>query len=361
MRKQIIAAALSLVCVAVVGCKKPEPPAAPPAVQIAPEGYAVAEQGTIESGPMISGTLVPRDQAAVRAQISGSVVKVFVDQGKAVRTGDVLGSIDNSALTDAVESAKNTLASAQDAQGAAKRDWDRVEKLFKAGAISQQMVDQSHRNEMATEAQVSQAKAQLVNAEKMLSYATVRAPFSGVVSEKSVAAGDVVQPGSAMFTIVDPSTLELQGTIPANAIGLVHIGLPIKFNVTGYPGQQFKGQITRINPAADPMTRQVRIYAEIPNAGHALVAGLYAEGRIASVLKETLMLPSDAIDRKTVTPAVLKIVSGTVQRVPVTLGTADEQNNTIEVTQGATAGDTVLRGATRDIAIGTKVKLTIVK
>jgi RND family efflux transporter MFP subunit len=349
-------AALALT-VTLTACKKapPAPPAA--AVMVTSQGYAVAMQGTIESGPTISGTLVPRDQAVVRAQISGSVLHVYVDQGRPVRAGEVLATIDNSVLSEAVASGKNSLASAQDALSAAKKDWARVEKLFKAGAISEQMVDNAHRTEMANEAAVAQAQTQLANAEKQLGYSSIRAPFSGIVSEKSIAAGDVVQPGAPAFTIVDPSTLELQGTIPANAIGLVHVGLQINFSVTGYPGQEFKGKITRINPSADPMTRQVRIYAEIPNAGHALVAGLYAEGRIASVKKETLMLPSDAIDRKTVSPAVRKIVGGAVERVPVTLGTLDEENNAIEVTSGVAAGDTVLRGALKDIALGTKVKL----
>src|SRR5205823_2283650 len=137
------------------------------------------------------------------------------------------------------------------------------------------------------------------------------------VSEKSVSIGDVVQQGNAMFTIVEPSTLELQGTVPATSLDIVHIGLPIAFNVTGYPDRSFVGKITRINPTADPMTRQVRIYAEIPNKGQALVAGLYAEGRIASILKTTLVLPADAVDRKTVTPAAIKVDHGVVTHVTV--------------------------------------------
>lgn len=352
-------AAIAVLSLGFGACKKAAPPPPPAAVQVGPEGYAVVGEGTIESGPTISGTLVPRDQAVVRAQISGSVLRIFADQGRPVKAGEVLATIDNSVLSEGVASAKNTLASAEDALSAAKKDWLRVEKLFKAGAISEQMVDNAHRSEMASEAAVAQAKNQLANAQKQLDYSSVRAPFSGVVSEKSIAAGDIVQPGIAMFTIVEPSTLELQGTIPANAIGLVHVGLAINFSVTGYPGQNFKGQITRINPAADPTTRQVRIYAEIPNAGHALVAGLYTEGRIASVKKETLMLPLDAIDRKTVSPAVRKIVAGAVQRVPVTLGTIDEESNTIEMTSGVAAGDTVLRGASKDIALGTQVKFIV--
>ena len=192
-------------------------------------------------------------------------------------------------------------------------------------------------------------------------YATVRAPFSGVVSEKSVSVGDVVQQGAALFTVVDPSTLELQGTVPANALSIVHVGMAIKFNVTGYPDHVFTGTVTRINPTADPMTRQVRIYAEIPNGGYALVGGLYAEGRIASIMKTALMLPSDAIDHKTVTPAAIAIEHGAVVRKTVQLGTYDEKNNLIEVTGGLATGDTVLRGAAKDIALGTKITILVPK
>ncbi|SRR5579883_7592 len=351
--------ALSLLVVmsfAVAACKKAAPPLPPAVVQVGPESYAVAMEGTIESGPTISGTLVPRDQAIVRAQISGSVLRVMVDQGRPVSAGQVIATIDNSALTDAVTSAKNAVVNAENTLEVAKREQERQESLLKAGAISQQSVDQARRNTVASEAGVAQAKAQLASAAKQLAYATVRAPFSGIVSEKSVSVGDVVQQGTAMFTIVDPSTLELQGTVPADAIGYVHVGLPIHFDVTGYPGHQFTGTITRINPTADPMTRQVRIYAEIPNKGQALVAGLYAEGRIASVQKTTLVVPLDAVDHKLITPAAIKLDHGVVTRVPVGLGAVDQKNNLIEITSGLAAGDTILRGSSRDIALGTKAR-----
>src|SRR5207237_448463 len=87
-----------LLLLGVASCKKAPPPPPAAAVQVGTEGYAVAQQGTIESGPTISGTLVPRDQAVVRAQISGSVLKVYVDQGRSGRAGDALATIDNSAL-----------------------------------------------------------------------------------------------------------------------------------------------------------------------------------------------------------------------------------------------------------------------
>lgn len=340
----------------VASCSKPVPPPPAPPVQLGPESYVVASMQQIESGPVISGTLVPMDEAVVRAQISGSVLRTMVDQGSAVREGEVIATIDNSALTDAVTSARNGVTNAESALDVARREQSREEALLKAGAISEQSVDQARRATVAAEAGVSQAKAMLASAQKQLGYATVRAPFSGIVSEKSVSTGDVVQQGTALYTIVDPSTLELQGTIPAEALDVVHVGLPVQFDITGYPGRKFQGVIARINPTADPTTRQVRIYADIPNSGKSLVGGLYAEGRVASQSKTALALPVDAVNHRTITPAVIALHAGMVQRQTVTLGTVDEKNNLVEITSGLNAGDTVLRGTAMDIALGSKVK-----
>ena len=337
-------------------CNKAAPPPPPLPMQLGPENYIVASVQPIESGPTISGTLVPRDEAVVKAQISGSVLRAFVDQGSPVHAGEIIATIDNSALTDAVTSAKNAVTNAESALDMAKREQTRQESLLKAGAISQQSVDQAQRGTVSAEAGVAQAKAMLASAEKQLGYATIRAPFSGIVSEKSVSIGDVVQQGTALYTIVDPSTLELQATIPADALSIVHVGLPIQFDVTGYPGRKFQGMVTRINPTADPMTRQVRIYADIPNKGKALVGGLYAQGRVASIQTTALALPTDAVDHRTITPAVIMMHNGIVERVPVTLGTLDEKNNLVEITSGLSAGDTILRGAAMEIELGTKVK-----
>ena len=347
---------LIAVAFAAASCSRPAPPPPAPPVQLGPESFVVASTQQIESGPVISGTLVPRDQAVVRAQIAGSVLRTMVDQGSAVRAGEVIATIDNSALTDAVTSARNGVTNAESALDVARREQSREEALLKAGAISQQSVDQATRATVAAEAGVSQAKAMLASAQKQLGYATVRAPFSGIVSEKSVSTGDVVQQGTALYTIVDPSTLELQGTIPAEALDVVRVGLPVQFDITGYPGRKFQGVIARINPTADPTTRQVRIYADIPNSGKTLVGGLYAQGRVASQSKVALTLPSDAVDHRTITPAVILLHNGVVERQTVTLGTLDEKNNLVEITSGLNAGDTILRGAAMDVALGSKVK-----
>lgn len=356
MRSSQYRVILLTLIVGLAACKKQTTTTTNTVVKLGPESYAVVALGVIESGPVISGTLVPRSQATVRAQLSGSLVRTYVDQGRYVKAGQAIAEIDPTAIADQSTSAKIAVTNAQAQLNIAEREHSRVQALEKAGAIAQRDVEQAEKAVVSAQAALSAAKAQLASANKQLGNTTLRAPFSGVVSEKLVATGDVVQPGTAIYTIVDPSTLELQATIPADAIGLVHIGLPVKFSITGYPNQKFTGTVTRINPSADPATRQIRIYAEIPNQGQTLVGGLYAEGRIASVLKTGISLPNDAVDKRMITPAVERVRRGVVERVPVTLGPADEAAGVVQIVAGVNAGDTVLRGSAKEIALGTKIQ-----
>ena len=166
----------------------------------------------------------------------------------------------------------------------------------------------------------------------------------------------MVQPGTALYTVVDPSSLQLEAAIPAEQLGQLRVGSPVEFTVTGYGNRTFRGLISRINPSADPTTRQVRVYAEIPNTGNDLVAGLYTEGRVESESRNGLTLPTAAIDRRMARPAVLLVRDGKVARVDVQLGLVDDREQKVEVRAACQAGDVVLLGAAQEIAPGTPVR-----
>jgi RND family efflux transporter MFP subunit len=183
--------------------------------------------------------------------------------------------------------------------------------------------------------------------------------MSGVVSEKPVSAGDVVQPGSSLFTVVDPTSMRLEASLPADQLASVRIGVPVTFTVSGYPGRTLTGHVTRINPTADPATRQVRIIASIPNSSGALVGGLFATGRLASEARSGLTAPVSAIDLRSAEPAVMRIKGGRVERVPVQLGLRDETAERVELKSGVQAGDTLLVGAAQGISPGTVVKVSV--
>jgi membrane fusion protein, multidrug efflux system len=325
---------------------------------VGPENITVAANGSIMTGPSISGTLEPDREAVLRAQVSGSVLQTYADQGQAVNAGTVLARIDASGIQDAYTSARAGLVSARNAADVAAKDLARNEKLLAAGAIAERDIDQSRRASIAAQAALEDANSRLATAEKAYRSTTVTAPFSGVVSERPVSAGDVVQPGTALFTVVDPSSMRLEASVPAEQLASIRIGVPVNFTVSGYPGRQFVGRITRINPTADPTTRQVRIYVSIPNEGRALVGGLFANGRMSTATKLGLVVPQSAVDVRGSIPSVMRVKQGKAEKVQVQIGLTDKTSETIEVLSGLQPGDTLLLGAAQGITPGTLIRVS---
>jgi RND family efflux transporter MFP subunit len=158
--------------------------------------------------------------------------------------------------------------------------------------------------------------------------------------------------------VVDPSSMRLEASVPADQLSMVRVGVPVSFTITGYPDRQFLGRVTRINPTADPATRQVRIYVSIPNSGRTLVGGLFANGRIAATAHNGIAAPISAVDMRGTTPTVVRIKNGKADRVQVQLGIRDEGSERIEILSGVQSGDTLLLGAAQGITPGTPVRVS---
>ncbi len=322
------------------------------------QSIVVLDSVTLKSGPAVSGTLVAEREARVRAEVVGTVLATYFEQGQRVEKGALLARIDDRAVEDAYLSAKSQVRSAEVALQVAKRNLERSQRLAEAGAIADRDLETATWNATNAEAQLADARARLASTQKQVQYTTVRAPFAGVVSERSASAGDVVQSGGALYTIVDPTSLRLEGTVPADQIGQLERGSPVEFTVSGYPGKIFNGRIDRINPTADPATRQVRVYVSVPNADGKLVAGLYAEGRVGTAVRRTLVAPVSAVDQHGVSPTVLRIRQGRVEQVQVQLGVKDGAQDQIELRAGVAVGDTILLGNAGGVVPGTAVRVT---
>ena len=322
------------------------------------ENIAVVTNGMLQSGPTVSGAIMPEREASVRAQVGGSVLQTFIDQGQAVKSGQTLARIEAGGLQDMFLSARAGVTSAASNADIARRELARSEKLLAAGAIAERDIEQSRRSAIAANAALADARARLATAQKQVGNTVVTAPINGIVSERAVSPGDVVQPGAAMFTVVDPRSMRLEGAVPAEELNQVRIGAPVTFTVNGYPGRDFEGRVTRVNPTADPATRQVRIMISIPNAEGRLVGGLFATGRLASESRTGMVVPVSAVDSRSNSPAVFRIKGGKVERVPVQLGLRDERAERIEILSGVHVGDTLLLGAAQGITPGTIVRVS---
>lgn len=353
----ILALALSA-----TGCRRGDAAAdtadSSPATLVGPENVVVVQAQLLRTGPTLSGTIQAEREATIRAEVNAAVMQTYAEPGQRVAAGAVLGRLDDTAIRDQLLSARAAVSTAQNAYDIAKRELERAEALMKAGAIAERDLERARNGALAAETQLANTRAIYASAQKQQNRTQITAPFAGVISARQANEGDIVSPGTALFTIVDPSTMRLEASVPAAALSLVRVGLPVEFTVSGYETRQFTGRVTRVNPTADPNTRQVRITATIPNAGASLVGGLFAEGRVAAETRTAPVVPAAAVDEHGVRPSVMRIKNGKVEKVEIELGLRDNQTETVEVRSGIVPGDTVLLGTARGLTPGTPVKVS---
>ena len=348
--------ALSL---AVGGCstEAENTPAPPPAVRVGTENVVTVSTGTIVVGPIISGELRAEREATVRAEIGGSITQVNVKEGQAVRRGTILGRIETRTLDDVKQSATSAVRNAENQVAVARREMDRTETLVKAGALAARDLDIARQNVTAAEAQLADAKSRLASADRQLADTVLRAPINGLIAKRPVNIGDVVGVGEELFTIIDPSSMRLEASVPSDDLSRLRTGATVAFSVRGYE-QQFEGRIAMIAPQADPVTRQVPIFVSIPNDGGRLVAGLFAEGRVVSQSADGIVVPINAINTTGPAPWALRVAGGKTERVEVRLGLQDPRTERVQVVSGLAEGEMLLRGAAQGITPGTSVDVS---
>lgn len=342
-------------------CQQAAAPAAqasaPLVIEVGPENVVTVQEASISVGPLISGELRADHEATVRAEIGGSVSAVTLQEGDAVRAGTVIARIDERTLRDTIASAESDVRSAENSLEWTKREQQRTQNLVSAGALAERDLELARNAVTASEAQVEAAKARLASARTQLGDTVVHAPISGIISRRLVSTGDVVSPGTELYTIIDPSSMRLDASVQSSELAAITVGAPVQFQVRGYPDQTFDGKIERISPTADPITRQVPIFVTVPNTSGRLVAGLFAEGRVIRESRTGAVVPDIAVNRAGASPWVLRLRDGKVERVEVTVGLRDEQTERLEIVSGVESGDKLLVGASQGMSPGTPVKL----
>jgi RND family efflux transporter MFP subunit len=346
--------------VGAAGCSGTDPvagAAASDVVQLAREHVATATLATLSAGPRISGQLSPAREATVRAQVGGSIVRLNVDRGQPVRGGATIAQISSRDLQDTATSASTVVKSAETALAVAQSELQRTETLVKGGALAARDLEQARNAVANAQAQLASAKSRHVSAQQLLDDTAVRAPFSGVINERPANLGDVVAPGTPIVTIIDPSSMQLEALVPSDQIASVRQGMPVKFNIRGFPNQTFTGTIQRVAPTADIVTRQVAIFVQMPNVDGKLIAGLFVEGRVETAARKGVVVPLGAVDETGPFPTVTRVSNGKAERVIVELGIRQSDKELVEVEKGISAGDVLITGSAKGVSPGTPVKV----
>jgi RND family efflux transporter MFP subunit len=317
---------------------------------------AVVTRGPVTPGPRVSGTLEALHQSVLRTEVAGSVSALHVDVGAVVRRAQPLVDIDNDGVLGAARSASAAVAAAERDFENAARDADRVARLVGQGGLSQRDADLAQSARAGAEARLLAARAQAAAAGEGVSGARVMAPIDGVVATLAVDVGDVVAPGLPLITLVDPSSLRLEGAVAAAEADQIHVGDAVVLTVQGREAS-LVGTVAARAPAVDPVTRQVAVLVDVPNPDGALLVGSYARGRVAGTLREALLVPVGAVTEAAGAASVGVVRDGRAARQVVTLGARDVLGERVEVVEGLAEGDTVLVGAARGLRDGAAVEL----
>lgn len=353
-----------LVAVAALACggggEKAEPgasEAAPlAAVTLTPSDVAVARTLELTGGVAISGPLEPARVVELRAQINGRVRQVHVDRGTRVTAGQLLVELEGEGVGGQTESARAGVAAAEADLALAAQRLSSARRLHEAGGISDIELRTAEATHNAAQAQLAAARARLENATEREAYTRIRAPMNGVVSAREVEPGEAVSDGNPLLTVVDTRTLELQAQVDVDLAMNVRPGLPVVFTIDALPRETFRGRVARVDPRADPGTRQVGIAAQLPNANQRIVAGQYARGRVLTGTPQTVTaIPLSAVSDSAGMSHVFVIANNRLQRRSVSLGIRDEAIGMVAVRQGLAAGDRVLAAPVMGAADGLPV------
>ena len=340
-----------LLAVALGGCGKMQASAgktaaagAPsPPLLVAPEDVVTVRNSALSSGPSITGTIQPERRADLRAEVQAVVLQVLKENGDSVRHGDLLVRLDATAIRDALASAEASDRAARLSFEQAQRQFERMKTLRGSGMASAQALDDAEGRRNTAQSDLEAAKARLVLARQQLARTEVRAPFDGVVTERKVSPGDTAQLGKELLKVIDPRSMRYEALVSADNVGDVKVGQKVHFRVNGYGDREFEGRVRRMNPAANPTTRQVEVLVDFVGDDQPKLAGLYAEGRLETRTTNSLTVPATAIVRDGDRALAWKVNGEKLQKVPIVLADRDPRTGDFAIKAGLAEGDQVIK------------------
>jgi membrane fusion protein, multidrug efflux system len=339
-RLRILLAALAVAGLAACG----EAPAPKPAATGEAFKTAAVELRDVELTTSAEAVMEAVRQSTVSAQISGRVVELRFDVGDFVKKGDVIVRIDERSAARALEASEAQVVEAQAALANARAQYERSKQLLAQKFISQAALDQSEAAYKSAQARVTALVAGAGAAATERSFATVVAPYSGVVSARHIELGEMASPGRPLMTGFDPSTLRVVATVPQAQVAAIQAGGKARIEIPSL-GRWIDVKSMTIVPTADPRTHTTRIRLELPAEVRGVYPGVYARAHFVVGRAPRLLVPRAAVVQRSEITAVYVVggEAGAQQRPrlrQIRLGSAGDEAS-IEVLAGLKPGERV--------------------
>lgn len=353
--------------------------------RVIPVQTTQVKQGDMKSFLTVTGLVEPVETVKVNAKVVGQVKEVLVSEGDEVQKGDILIRLDDEQISLQVAQANATLDSAKaslekvragarpqeikQAEAAmqqakinldsAEESFQRMEKLFSEGAVSEQQYDQakgqfeiaqaqhqsakeryelikegaSEEDIKVTQAQVRQAQSALNIVKAQLDNTIIRAPIGGKVTAILAKIGEMISSAVPILTILDVSELYVKSGISEKDIASVRISQEVEILIDAFPRNQFKGEVVTKGAAVDPQSKTLEIRIKIIDPETEIPPGVFARANILIEKKaNTLIIPDTALTRKKDGLFVFVVNGEMVEKRTVTTGIT--RNKQVEILQG---------------------------
>lgn len=321
-----------------------------------------------KSGQPLSlpGTLQGVIESPIYARSSGYVLRWTRDIGSRVNKGEVLAEIDTPEVDQQLSQAVAARQQAASSLELAKSSAERWEALRKKDAVTQQELNERSSAYTQAQANLAAAEANVRRLQKTEEFKRVLAPFSGVITSRSVDVGDLINggnagAGNALFRLAQVDTLRVYVYVPQAYAQRIKVGDKVEVTQAELPGQKFSGSVARTAGAIDAATRTMQIEINLPNKDNALLAGAYVQVSLpVSGSSNALLVPTNVLLFRPEGPRVAVVgAGGKVTLHTVALG--HDLGNKIEILSGVTAEQPLVVNPADSLADGDVVSVKLAK
>lgn len=305
-----------------------------------PVEVALAYRGDVSAFYSGTTTLEAEHDAEVVAKVGGVVEKLFVEEGQRVKAGQVMAKLDDARLSLEVARAEANLAKLE-------QEYRRQKKLHASQLVSAEAYERLGHELNAMRTDLELARLQLA-------YTEIRAPFDGLVAERHVRIGNMIQQNSTAFRVTTYDPLIARLHVPERELNKLAVGQVAEVRVDAVPDKTFSGVVDRVSPVIDASTGTFAVTIAISGESNSLKPGMF--GRVAIVhdtRADAVLVPRGAVVTEDAKSSVFVVRDGVAQRQLVRTGYIT--NGSIEILEGIEAGDAVITVGQSSLKDGARV------
>jgi RND family efflux transporter MFP subunit len=315
----------------------------------------IVGKGEAEQVFRFTGDVRAQRDIRLLSQVGERIIEFRADRGDFVRENQILAIIENTLLARSVDQAEAGLAAARTTFSNLESEYRRSLRLFEERAISSQQYESIKTQFENANSAVRQAEAALDQVKRQYNNSYIRAPFTGIISNRYMELGDMVMPGTPIFSFIQIDTMHVMAQVSEREFGMINIGHDARLRVGSYPDRVFHGNVAKKTPILDPLTRLATIEVHFPNRERLLIAGMFGELEIITDRKEDVtLIPVSSIQYRTTVgvrgarideqinrvPYVYIVKNGQAVRRELTKGY--QSAGTVEIVRGVEPGDTLV-------------------